>query len=77
MLMTAAVLASSDSSSVSCSSKMMSSSRESFQATAYSEDNTITAREVNIISDDVENEVDRPHILNHHHTFSCRYSRFL
>jgi hypothetical protein len=47
------------SSSVPFLSKMMTSSRESFQATAYSEDNTITAQEVNIISD--HNEVDRPH----------------
>ena len=62
MLMTAAVLASSHSSTVPCSSKMMASSRESFQATtAHSEDNTITAQEVNILSDNVDNEVDRPH----------------
>ncbi|KAL7458522.1 hypothetical protein ACHAWC_010121, partial [Mediolabrus comicus] len=62
VLMTAAVLASSHSSTVPCSSKMMASSRESFQATtAHSEDNTITAQEVNILSDNVENEVDRPH----------------
>lgn len=62
-MMTAVVLASSTAaSSVSFSSKMMTSSPESFQATAYPEDNTITAQEVNIISsDDVENKVDRPH----------------
>ena len=58
--MTAAVvLAYSDSSSVQFSSKMMTSS--SSRDSAYSEDNTITAQEVNILSDDVENEMDRPH----------------